>query len=275
MSVLKQVTKNLLWGIQRPFRGSDYWPVKVRSGPAKDSWLNLDLRVNGAYYLGKYDNWIFDKLNINRWLKSGDTAWDCGSYVGYYAAAFRNVTGDQGFVEVFEASSKNYQPLKDLPKLNHWDNVRIHNLAIGPSHSKIEFAGELGGSSGPANLSKTFAKNVSREVVPCSGVDEAILERGIRVPRFIKFDLETAEEFALHNGHVMFTQHRPVILLELHGEKVLSPVAEFFSQYDYLGWNILQFDQPEETPLTDLISLKQRLTSNTIVCLPIEVNRFN
>lgn len=275
MSALKQLTKNIFWGLQRPFRGKNFWPVRVRSGPAKDTWLQLDLRVNGAYYLGRYDNWIFDKLNINRWLKPGDVAWDCGSYVGYYAAVFRKITGEQGFVEVFEASTKNYSALKEMPTLNGWKNVRIHNLAIGPSHSTIEFAGELGGSSGPSGLSKTFADDVSREVVACSGVDEAILERGMRVPRFIKFDLETAEEFALHNGHVMFNQHRPVLLLELHGEKVIPSVANFFSKYDYRGWNILQFGQPSEIPLKDEASLRHRLTSNTIVCLPSEIDRFD
>ena len=105
------------------------------------------------------------------------------------------------------------------------------------------------------------------------GVDELISLKNIKAPDFIKFDLESAEEFALHNGNDLFSRRRPVLLLELHGEKVLRPVADFFKKFSYVGWNILQFTDSSDLPLISEADLHERVTSNTIVCLPEERQR--
>jgi FkbM family methyltransferase len=273
MKALKTIVKQGVWSIQRPFRRHDYWPMRVRSGPSVGAILQLDLRVNGAYWLGTYDRWILDQLRLERWLSPGDCAWDCGAYLGYYAAAFRNVVGNDGWVEVFEASSSNYERLAAIPHLNRWENVRIHHLAVGAQDCQIDFAGELGGSSGPATLSKSYNSTPSIESVKCTGVDEAIARYGVRTPDFIKFDLESAEEFALHNGKELFTTRRPPILLELHGDRILEAVVKFLSDYDYAAWNILQLNCPEELPITTLEAIRTRATSNTLLCLPQEIPR--
>lgn len=274
MILLKKLAKNITWQILRPFHNNHFWPMSVLNGPAKGVKLNLDVRVNGAYWIGNYDKWILDRLQLQRWLKPGGVAWDCGAYVGYYASIFRTIVGTTGKVEVFEASAKNHARLAELPKINSWQNIIIHNLAVGSDHAVIKFAGDLGGSSGPAGMSKDVPLNTTVESVQCCGVDELIYERGISEPDFIKFDLETAEEFALHNGHVLFSTKRPVILLELHGLAVLPAVANFLKKYNYQGWNILEFDDVKAQPLLDEQDLRSRITSNTIVCLPTERERI-
>jgi FkbM family methyltransferase len=274
MIFLKTLAKNMTWKILRPFHNDDSWPMCVLSGPAKGVMLNLDIRVNGAYWIGNYDKWILDHLQLQRWLKPGGVAWDCGAYVGYYGSIFRTVVGSAGIVDVFEASAKNYTRLAGMPKINGWENVTIHHLAVGSDHAVIEFAGDLEGSSGPAGMSKDIPHNTKIERVQCSGVDELIHERGVNEPDFIKFDLETAEEFALHNGDALFSSKRPILLLELHGEVVLPAVASFLKKYDYQGWNILEFDDAKAQPLLDEHALRNRVTSNTIVCLPTERKRI-
>ena len=74
-------------------------------------------------------------------------------------------------------------------------------------------------------MSKNVGHKANIEKVRCCGVDELIAEMGVPEPDFIKFDLEMAEEFALHNGDRLFPKKRPVILLELHGKAVLPKVA--------------------------------------------------
>ncbi len=101
-----------------------------------------------------------------------------------------------------------------------------------------------------------------------------IHERGVGEPDFIKFDLGTAVEFASHNGHALFSSKRPIDLLELHGEVVLSAVARFLNNYDYQGGNILEFDDAKAQSLLDEQDLQSRITSNTIVCLPTERKRI-
>ena len=65
------------------------------------------------------------------------------------------------------------------------------------------------------------------ETVKCAGIDELVYEMNIEAPDFIKFDLESAEEFALHNGDKIFREKRPLILLELHGEKAKEAAGLF------------------------------------------------
>jgi hypothetical protein len=93
-------------------------------------------------------------------------------------------------------------------------------------------------------------------------------------PDFMKFDLESAEEFALHNGARIFSEKRPVVLLELHGDKVLPAVGRFLAEYNYLAWDVVQFDCPEAQPLVDIPTVQAAAadidTSNTLVCLPQE-----
>ncbi len=79
------------------------------------------------------------------------------------------------------------------------------------------------------------------EEVECCGVDELVYEKNIPAPDFIKFDLESAEEFALHNGDKIFRTKKPIILLELHGEKALKAAGLFLEKYNYhtvLVWDI-------------------------------------
>src|SRR5690242_20385110 len=94
--------KHTVWHILRPFHRASAWPMKVRSGPAQGAVLVLDVRQNGAYWLGTYDDWILSHIRIQDWLPQGGIAWDCGAYIGYYSAIFRRVVGDHGKVIAFE-----------------------------------------------------------------------------------------------------------------------------------------------------------------------------
>jgi len=264
--------KNTVWRALRPFYGRDAWPMKVRAGPAKGATLILDFRMNGSYWLGTYDNWILSRICIEDWLPRGGVAWDCGAYVGYYTAIFRNVVGDAGKVIAFEASASNFAVLRELPALNDWRNVQIINCAIGPDHGTLEFAGELGGASGPVDFKKFDHPIITKRVASC-GLDELCFEKDMAMPDFLKLDLEGAEMVALHNGQRVFTEKRPILLLELHGDKVLSSVGDFLSEYSYCGWDVRYFNQPEVGPFVSKGSLETAIGNlcNTMVCIPGEL----
>jgi FkbM family methyltransferase len=265
------IVKQAVWRIMRPMQADDAWPLTIRSGPAKGSVLVLDLRKNGSYWLGIYDNWILDRLKIEEWLAPGDLSWDCGAYVGYYAAVFRRCVGARGKVIAFEASSSNYARLAKMPSLNGWSNVTIVNSAVGQDHSELDFAGELGGASGPLST-KRFTEDVASERVRSAGIDELAYELGYGEPAFIKLDLEGAEVMALHNGDRLFSTKRPVVLLEVHGPAALSALGQFLQKFDYGAWDVRYFNDDGQEPYRNENALKivaDRLC-NTMVCLPSE-----
>jgi FkbM family methyltransferase len=245
MKFIKTIIKNVLYYLVPKKNG--YSNLSVKAGPAKGVKLRLDVRKEGSYWLGNYDQWIFDRIDFEKYIKPGDVLWDCGAYVGYYTAIFRKLSGENGKVYTFEASNKNYDRLKELPVLNEWSNVHIYNMAVGPDHTELEFVNDLGGASGPYGLSKSYAQ--SREEldilkVKCCGVDELITEQNVAMPDFIKFDLESAEVFALHNGDKVFKEKRPVILLELHGDEAKKAAGLFFEKYNYTGIIVSQLPNP-------------------------------
>ena len=236
MNFIKQFIKNILYHLIPKKDG--YSTLKVISGPAKGAILSLDVRIEGAYWLGTYDRAVFAQVPLNELIKPGDVVWDCGVYVGYYTAILRNLVGASGIVHSFEASQTNYERIRHLPERNHWTNVHIHYLAVGKEHATLEFAENLGAASGPYEYKKaTNAPSVHLKVnkVKCCGVDELVYEENIPAPDFIKFDLESAEEFALHNGDRLFTEKRPVILLELHGAQAKQAAGLFLEKYNYEG----------------------------------------
>ncbi|MFI5297906.1 MAG: FkbM family methyltransferase [Polyangiales bacterium] len=211
---LKSTVKQALW---HAFKGEDgLTDVTVLSGPTRGTRLRVDLRCEAAYWLGTYDSRIVSKLA--GMLRPGQVAFDCGAFLGAYAAAMRNAVGPTGVVHVFEASAKNFARVSRLPTANGWSNVHVHHLAVGEAHSKIRFATNLGAASGPVDApgKQMDLSGVEVEEVECSGIDELVYERGLPAPDFLKLDLETAEVFALANGDRLWREKRPSMLIELH-----------------------------------------------------------
>jgi FkbM family methyltransferase len=272
MPSAKSMLKGLL---HRVFpREGAYNIVRILAGPARGVRMKLDIREGGSYLTGQYDRWIFDRVRLDRLVRPGMVAWDCGAFYGYYASAFRKLVGAGGRVEVFEASRTNHAVVATLPGLNGWRNVHVHKLAIGPDHSVIRFTTNLGGSSGPYGLDKDYGvadATLELEDVTCCGVDELIGERGVAVPDIIKFDLETAEIHALHNGPGLFTGRRPLMLLELHGEESMRAAGDFLQTYRYRAYSVWQLHMPGRSVFTDRASLEAfGSVPHMLLCHPAE-----
>jgi len=219
--------------------------VKVLTGSAKGIKLTLDLKKESSYWLGTYDKWILDRVNLDHIIKPGWVAWDCGAYVGFYASIFRKLVGTNGFVYAFEASKENFDRLKNLPKINNWENVFILNEAVGPDHTVINFISNQGGASGPVTETRGLNEVIKIEQVVSRGVDELVFDMGIKPPNLIKFDLETAEIFALANGDHVYTTYKPILLLELHGRDCLIAASKFLDKYNYMAQDIYFLPEKE------------------------------
>ncbi|MBS0656731.1 MAG: FkbM family methyltransferase [Verrucomicrobia bacterium] len=258
---MKTLAKNLLWHALRILKGGETVPLRVLGGPAKGAILNLDVRSQASYWLGNYDEYVITRVPFERYLRAGDVAWDCGAFVGFYAAIFRKCVGDTGRVLVIEASQANFRQVARLPELNRWTNVDVRHAAVGPDHSHIEFVGGMGGASGPVGLSPRFATaaDVTTEKVQCLGVDELVDEAGAPPPGFIKFDLEGAECSALHNGARVFEQHRPVLMLELHGEAAREAACRFLDRHRYAAVPVHLLDKlSQASPAQWLATLRAK-----------------
>lgn len=256
----KDLVKHGLWRALRWMHGADMAPLRVLAGPARGAILTLDVRSQTSYWIGTYDRYAFERLPFDRYLHAGDVAWDCGAFVGYYTAVFRRLVGDAGRVIVFEASSRNHGPLSRLPAANGWTNVEVRHAAVGPDHTELKFVANLGGESGPYELGRTFTAPLPLEIetVRCFGIDELVHAEGVARPAFLKLDLESAEEFALHNGPRTFEEGRPVILLELHGGRAHAAAARFLDRHRYAATPVHFLAGLREGPAAWLRSLREQ-----------------
>jgi len=262
----KSIVKKILFSFLSGNKG--YSDLKVLSGQAKGVTLRIDMRIEGSYWLGTYDKWIFDRIKFSDYIKPGMVLWDCGSYIGYYSAVFRKCIGENGEIYAFEASSKNYSVLKELPNLNKWENLHILNLAVGPENSSIKFANNLGGSNGPVGLSKKYNDELEVIEVECRGVDEIIDLEKAKAPDFVKFDLESAEVFALHNGDKLFKEKRPLLLLELHGKEAFEAAGLFLEKYNYRAAYVGDFPNPNNWYLTNSDLKTIGFIPHMLFCMP-------
>jgi FkbM family methyltransferase len=268
MKEFKSIIKNILFSFLSKEKG--YSDLKVLTGQAQGVTLRVDMRKEGSYFLGTYDKWIFDKIKFSNYIKPGMIVWDCGAYIGYYSAVFRKCIGETGSIWTFEASTKNYNVVKEVPTLNKWKNVHVLNLAVGPENSFIKFANNLGGSNGPVGLSKEYNDQDELEVieVECRGVDEIIELKKAKTPDFIKFDLESAEVFALHNGDKLFKEKKPILLLEIHGEEAFESAGRFLEKYAYEAAYVGDFPSPKNWYSTNDDLQKIGFIPHMLFCQP-------
>lgn len=128
---VKRAVKAVLYHLIPKQNG--YANLRVLGGPAKGAKLRLDLRLEGSYWLGNYDRWIFEDIPFAKLITPGQVVWDCGAYVGFYSAVFRKLVGPAGQVHTFEAAAPNYERLRELPAINGWTNVVVHHMGSDPT----------------------------------------------------------------------------------------------------------------------------------------------
>ncbi len=239
---LKTAIKAVIWKVMP--RNGPYLVVRTLFGPCRGLHLRIDARFESSYWLGTYDRQIVNR--IREWVRPGDVAWDCGAFLGYYGAAMRLAAGSKGEVHLFEASSTNFERTSLLPGLNGWSNVLAHRVAVGEDHARIRFAGRCGAASGPIDMpgKDLDLTGMHVEEVESAGIDELVYERGFRPPRFLKFDLEAAECFALANGARLWREQRPTLLIELHRTGLdrtppaFAAAETFLRTFDYVAMEV-------------------------------------
>jgi FkbM family methyltransferase len=260
----KTRVKRVLWQLLKNNEG--FTPVKVFSGPSRGTRLIIDIRTEASYWLGSYDRKLLSI--ITQLLKPGQIAYDCGAFLGYYAAAMRKAVGNSGKVFLFEGSSVNFSRAVRLPEMNGWENVEVHHLAVGKAHSHIRFVSDQGAASGPASKWENNCNRPSGliETIECAGIDELVYERGFAPPNFLKLDLETAERYALLNGARLWREKKPTVLVELHGSETFEVAEEFLRRFSYSGIEI-HLGRPVKT-VSDFISAENEGVQCTILAIP-------
>jgi FkbM family methyltransferase len=208
--------------------------VKVAGGDLRGFSLKLDLREEKDYWLGTYEPEL--QKAIRDFIKPGTIVYDVGANIGYISLLFARQVGDRGKVWSFEALPSNVERLRSNVLRNGFqDRVEIIAAAVIDQSKPVLFlvgpSDGMGKAEGSAGRQE-FAYPTSIEVAGIS-LDDFCFRSGNPLPNAIKIDIEGGEVLALPGMRHVLEVARPLILIELHGEKSAQAAWENIDPLDY------------------------------------------
>jgi FkbM family methyltransferase len=196
---------------------------RIRAGPM------AGLRFRGGdtagYLLGASEPAVQEALVDH--LSGGAVFYDVGANVGYFSLLGCRRVGSDGEVHCFEPLEANVRVLRRNLEENRFRNYRIHQVAVADRSGSAEMV--LADEPGRTRLSDARQDAGERTVVvPLACLDEL----GLPPPDVVKIDVEGAESRVLRGMTRLLREHRPVLIIELHGDQ-RAPVVAALADADY------------------------------------------
>ncbi len=154
---------------------------------------------------------------LARELSSGKVAYDIGANIGFFTIIAAREVGPQGRVIAFEPLPDNVRWLRHNADLNGFSQVDVVEAAVGAQPGTVSL--EAGGAGVWARISET-----GEHAVRMLRLDDAIADGSLPPPDVVKMDIEGAEVQALEGMRDTLVNHRPTVIVELHG--TLAPVTD-------------------------------------------------
>ena len=179
--------------------------MHIRRGPAHGMKWIAGSAVHGCW-LGTFE--LTKQKLVERLVRPGMTVYDVGAQAGFYTLIFSQMVGVTGHVIAFEPCAYEARYLLDHLRLNSLSNVKVIQAAVGAASGLSRFSTERG----PCQ-NQLQAEDTSPLLVPVLALDDT----GLAPPDVIKMDIEGGETDALLGARRMLREHRPIVLVALHG----------------------------------------------------------
>ena len=156
---------------------------------------------------------LLDRLEL-----MGQVVYDVGACAGAYSLFFSRRVGESGSVIAFEPQPENFAKLTRNLNLNRVSNVHAFELALGATTGPRTIF-KLPGMSTTASLAPEADSLFRRRagVAQVVRLDDLFGTMTLPPPGFIKIDVEGLELDVLQGALGTLSQHRPRLLIEVHG----------------------------------------------------------
>jgi FkbM family methyltransferase len=134
-------------------------------------------------------------------LRPGDVAYDVGANFGLYAVALAKKVREQGLVVAFEPVRSTFERLQANVELNHLQNVRCYQKALGERNAQIRmhtFPEEPWCSTLVERQDGDSGRPEVMEFVDVVGGDSFRHQEGLPIPRAVKIDVEGFEHAVIY-----------------------------------------------------------------------------
>jgi FkbM family methyltransferase len=177
-----------------------------------------------------------------RLLRAGDTMVDVGTHFGYEALLGSRLVGEQGSVLAFEPNPPAFAIAK--ANLARRRNVRLLPKAVGDRTGELRIERRSIVQSAFASVTASDGGD-DGVTVPLTTVDAETLSDG-RTVRFLKCDVEGAEEMVLRGAVGLLRRDTPILVLEADmpdERRGVSPRARLFEAFlAEFGYEAFDFD---------------------------------
>ncbi|MGQ9920443.1 MAG: FkbM family methyltransferase [Desulfobacca sp.] len=199
----------------------------------------LDPEQRQVYFFQQYHERYEARL-IQTVLQPGDSFWDVGANIGYFALLAATVVGPQGCVLAWEPGRQAFQRLQENIALNKFPQITALDVAAADREGTARLYGDLSQADTGANLFQGGDRQEWEEVrtIP---LDTFLHDHPYPPPQFLKIDVEGAELAVLRGAETILTTHTPLLLVEME-DKTLRPagltkqdIADFLRSLGYQG----------------------------------------
>lgn len=163
-------------------------------------------------------------------IKGKKCFFDIGANWGFYVL-LANRHRDAGCqIVAFEPHPQSAKELGTQITLNHVEQAIVIQAAVSNQIGTLDFV-DTGSAIGQQLAAVSDRQQARTITVPTTTLDAASANYG--PPDIIKLDVEGAENMVLTGGSETFTKHRPILLVEVHGEERSGPFYDLMDSYNY------------------------------------------
>jgi FkbM family methyltransferase len=154
-------------------------------------------------------------------LKPGAVLFDVGAHAGFLTILGCRLVGPTGQVHAFEPIEANVKVLRANLARNGFTNATVHQVALADATGEVLMA--VGEHHITAAISSSGETTV--EAVRCDDLQ-------LPPPTVVKIDVEGAERKVLDGMRGLLAEHRPVLVIEVHGDQRIA-VEDFLYEVGY------------------------------------------
>jgi FkbM family methyltransferase len=206
-----------------------------------------DRYVSRAIHLNDYET--IETSFVRKTVRPGMRVLDIGANLGWFTVQMAKLVGPSGQVISFEPRSDLFYYLSRTVCENQFDNVSLHNCALGDHVGEVELhwpANGVNPGGTQLNLTEVISTGMLYQKTAMRVLDEEINGK----IDFIKIDVEGAEKLVLSGAKRILMESRPIILSEVSPDSLRQVSNIGFSEYmallQSIGYIAYQFTEQNE-----------------------------
>ncbi len=187
---------------------------------------------------------------------AGSCCWDLGAHYGFYSIALARLVGPSGQVVAFEPNPHTFRKLqrhRDLNDLKHLLLFQAGASRTSEVLTLLRYEGPETTATHFAYSGEDIAKAPHHETVRVMALDDLVDAGTIRVPAFIKIDVEGHAHHALAGALRSIARARPTILLALHCEEERHAVTTQLLPLGYTAADLAGNPLPSVPEIGDIV----------------------